>query len=957
MGRLKFSLFFLMIQLLVPPVRAQYFSTGTDPANIRWLQINTENFQLIFPNDYEPKAQQVAAILEKVYRYGYQSLGTAPRKISVIMHTRTVNSNGMVAWAPRRMELYPTPHQKIYAQDWLQQLAIHEFRHVVQMDKIAQELPAIFKIILGEQAATAAVGAYLPFWFLEGDAVVTETALSQSGRGRNPYFLMENKAQAVEKGLFSYDKASLGSYKDFVPNRYKFGWWMTGGIRAKYGERTWSNVLEQIASKPLSITPVNTALKKQTGHTKEELYASLFANYRQRWIEQIDSAKLSRSVALTTSSPSYTQYLYPQLAADGSLVAYKQSRHDIGRIVKIENGREQVLFTPGTILDESMSLAGSKIIWSERRAHLRWDHADRSVIILRDIESLKMHKFTYDDNLFAPQISPDSNLFAAVRVNETNNYNLGIFNLNDGNLTESYTIGDNDFIFSPCWSHDGNHLFCIGLSDQGKYIARINLKTGNISRLTEPSYADIRNLSYFGKTLVYTSAESGIDNIYQLDLSSRSVRQLTNVAFGADYGILADDTLFFSNYTADGYQLVKLPANHFFNQPSAGSNLVSNHLADLLASRENLILDFKALPDSNYQVKRYSKLAHLFNFHSWAPAYINTTDYEIRPGVSFVSQNKLGTATANLGYDYDWSERIGKYRANLEYSGLWPILRAEVNYGKRKSSYGTIQQNGDTTYQDFSWNEMAYEFEARLPLTFNSGKYTQFIQPKIEYSRRKVSHDSSTPDEFFSGYYHGISYHLYLQNTIRQAELDLQPRWGQAVELVFKQNPSGGVEIANLKAFQSYLYFPGFRRNQALRIYNGYQQKNSGQSSDLFSNVVRFPRGIQQIKHSELYTFSADYRFPLAYPDFSLGQFVYLKRLRASLFYDFSSLQRKNYNDDGSLHSIYKKYLTSVGLEIMGDGHFLRLPAPVSVGLRSMYLPDFKETRFELMLSVQFSGI
>ena len=57
------------------------------------------------------------------------------------MHTRTAQSNGLVAWAPKRIELFTTPHQQIYSQDWLEQLALHEFRHLVQLDKIQSELP------------------------------------------------------------------------------------------------------------------------------------------------------------------------------------------------------------------------------------------------------------------------------------------------------------------------------------------------------------------------------------------------------------------------------------------------------------------------------------------------------------------------------------------------------------------------------------------------------------------------------------------------------------------------------------------------------------------------------------------------------------------------------------------------------------------------------------------------
>ena len=189
--------FFLLPYLTV----AQYFVVGQDPASIIWRQIQTDNFQIIYPSDYEVQAQRVAHIFEKVYSYPGISLLHQPKKISVILHTKSAQSNGFVAWSPSRVELFPTPGQDTYAQDWIEQLAIHELRHHVQIDKIESELPSIFRILLGEQAASLVIGAYLPFWFLEGDAVVTETAFSHTGRGRLPSFSMELKAQVDQKGI------------------------------------------------------------------------------------------------------------------------------------------------------------------------------------------------------------------------------------------------------------------------------------------------------------------------------------------------------------------------------------------------------------------------------------------------------------------------------------------------------------------------------------------------------------------------------------------------------------------------------------------------------------------------------------------------------------------------------------------------------------------------------------
>src|SRR5680860_1361235 len=95
-------------------LKAQYFQTGQDPASLKWRQINTENFQLIYPDYYELQAQKLANVMEKVYDYGGNSLLHKPKKISIILHTQTVKSNGLVAWAPKRSEFYTTPHPVSY---------------------------------------------------------------------------------------------------------------------------------------------------------------------------------------------------------------------------------------------------------------------------------------------------------------------------------------------------------------------------------------------------------------------------------------------------------------------------------------------------------------------------------------------------------------------------------------------------------------------------------------------------------------------------------------------------------------------------------------------------------------------------------------------------------------------------------------------------------------------------
>ena len=177
------------------------------------------------------------------------------KRIPVILHYESVISNGNVIWAPRRIELFLTPTQHSYADVWENQLASHELRHYVQISSLNQGITKYLQYFFGEQALGAVLGLYIPLWFLEGDAVLTETLLSNSGRGRLAAFEMPLKTQILEKGIYSYEKAVFGSYKDFTPDYYCLGYHLVTMGRKNYGAAFWQNTLENVAKKPYAITP------------------------------------------------------------------------------------------------------------------------------------------------------------------------------------------------------------------------------------------------------------------------------------------------------------------------------------------------------------------------------------------------------------------------------------------------------------------------------------------------------------------------------------------------------------------------------------------------------------------------------------------------------------------------------------------------------------------------------
>ena len=213
---------------------AQYYIIGQDPASIKWKQIDSDNFKIIFPEGYENKAINYINLLEYSKPAISKPYLDKSKKFKIVLHNRTTTSNAMVSPTPMHADFFELPDQNTYAQLWDRQLTLHEYRHAVQIQKMNQGMTRGLYYIFGDQALAAIMGIFLPFWFIEGDAVFSETIYSRSGRGRSPDFSMDLKAQILDKKVFSYDKALYGSFKNYTPDHYTLGYQIVLNSYSKY---------------------------------------------------------------------------------------------------------------------------------------------------------------------------------------------------------------------------------------------------------------------------------------------------------------------------------------------------------------------------------------------------------------------------------------------------------------------------------------------------------------------------------------------------------------------------------------------------------------------------------------------------------------------------------------------------------------------------------------------------
>ncbi len=960
----KLFLLFIYIGLLNFS-NAQYFQTGQDPASLKWRQINTDNFQIIYPDYYELNAQKLASIMEIVYEKGGQTLKYQPKKISIILHTQTVKSNGLVAWAPKRAEFYTIPHQGIYAQNWIEQLAIHEFRHVVQIDKVNSELPKIIKILLGEQGTALVFGAFLPWWFIEGDAVVAETAFSNSGRGRFPSFLMEHKALAVEKGNYKYDKAYNGSYKNYVPDHYQLGYYLVGKSRDKYGADLWNSVLNRVGTKPFSLTPFNKALKEKTGLNKVQLYNSVFDSLKNEWIAD---DKIYRNTDFKFVSPKnemYSDYKYNHWLNDSTIISFKTALNQIPSFVKISStGSEKKIVSPGIIFNESVNYRDEWIVWSEQIPNPRWQHSGQSLIELFNIENKETRTIFTEFTAFAPSISVDKNRIIVVEANFSSEYFLSVYQISNGKLLHRFQTKNNNYFFSPEWLNE-KEVVAIVLLPEGKRLAKIDLENNQFEIILEKDLGELKNLEVVKSDIYFIGSFSGKNNLYKFNLSDKTVYQVFESRFGIESPAFSTNgTLILSDYTSEGFRLIKIGAESIKQINLLEVKTKVYELAETLSKQEPGIFDFSKTDTLKFESKKYGKISHLFNVHSWAPAAVDADSYEITPGVSIMSQNKLGTAFLNFGYEWSITEKTGNFYGKYTFKGWYPVFDLELNSGKSASEYAGIEQTKntdgqvikqDTVLKRFTWNETSFGVDVRIPLDFSRGKFSRFFQPEIKYDLTQYKHDSSTPEKFYAGSFQSITYRLYYQQLLRKSAQDVYPNFGFIADGLYRHSPLGETNLGSLILGQTYLYFPGLMRNHGIRLYAGAQDKMS-EGSVGFSDLIRYPRGWGKINTNQMVSFASDYKFPVFYPEWSISSLVYLQRVNASIFADFGNLTGNIYKN-GNVSGTFNSSISSYGIEVTGDANFFRFYAPVEIGFRASYLPEMQNVYFDFLFSIDFNSL
>ncbi|MFN6943871.1 MAG: TolB family protein [Cytophagaceae bacterium] len=932
-------LFFL---LLHQTALCQFTLSGQDPASVKWEQIHTENFQVIFPSDFSGEANRLVSILETVYLYAGQSLNHSPRKISVILHNQLSISNAFVTFAPYRAEFYTIPPQNLYPQDWLEQLAIHEFRHVVQIDKMRQGVTNIIYYLLGEQGVGAVLGAFLPAWFFEGDAVLAETVLTNSGRGRLPSFEMPLRAQVLEYGVYSYEKAFFGSFRDFIPDFYSTGYHLITMGRIKYGKAIWEDAINFSARKPYLIIPFSWAIRKHSGLNKWRYYRHSLKELHSLWLSQAMALETSEFVKVNDSQKKvYTSYRFPQFLNDSVIVAEKSGLSHIQQFVALhQDGSEEHVFTGGFYSSARISAKANKITWSEYTFDKRWQNRVWQDVFIYDLEEKKRKRLTHKRFLQSPAFSNDGKKIAAVEVLPDNSYYLVIIDPEATKQDTFFQHPEKYFLLTPTWVEDDEKIVYITLQKGGKGIEILDLNTSVAEELLAPGFEDISQPVVKDGFVYFHGTYSGIDNIYALNISDRSLFQVTSSLYGAFHPDVSADgkRMVYADYQADGYNVVVADINPSEWIAFHQIENTSLKIHEKVLTQEPGVIPLDTITEQHYESRKYSKWRNLINIHSWGPVSLDFSNNRVFSGVSVLSQNLLSTSVIDGGYRYNINEQAGSFYVNYSYLGWFPTIRLNSSIGNRR----TFVQDENMQSDLLEWREKRIGGDIRVPLNLTRGKYRRGITPLIGSNFIVIDPLTSMPDEFPLDRVFVMRYQLSAFRYLKMALRDLRPKLGQSVFLNYRHSLEGFRQYGSVFSFNGDLFFPGILRHHSLKLSAAYVNHLPGSYN--FINVVPAPRGYFMQFNDEFKGLYADYLMPLLYPDWRIGPLVYLKRINTGFFFDVAQ---------GRIPERQVNY-RSFGTEISFDVHFLNIPFASNIGTRVSYLPLEESFSYEMLFNLLF---
>ncbi len=919
---------------------AQVVTLDQSSASSDWSAIENEFVEVIYPAERKEDAIYIANLIEhysKIVGQSYQI--DKPKKVSLVLRSEMSQPNGFVTLAPRRTEWFSSSTYSpiTTSLDWYQILSIHEYRHVQQNDAFVTGSVTYLDYLFGDLGQAIAGAFAKKSWMAEGDAVWAETHYTDGGRGRSPRFPSRLKALLLAGKTPSYDQFVNGTYNDLLVNQYVYGYFLIANGYKKFGNDFWSKVSDEGALFPHPFR-FPSAFFNVSGMTFNDFYDETFADLRKQW--KSDSFKdLKKTDYNEESDPAVVdgQLYYIHYDLDSFHALYQRGEGKDKKIAEFPFNRE---LAP---TDFSKDYA----VYAEMDPDWRYGFVGESDLKLIDLKSGQLKTITNGKRLYNPHFNAAGDKIVATEFKQDGAWQLTLLTLDGAEVDKVWIpklkLMEGNFL-------DPNTLVAIANDNEGKKsLIKIKLSDKSYETLIAPSRNSLFALASDGKSRVlFEAQDKGSTNIFLLSTDSKSLSRCSRSIIGSySPGFAGDKDLVYSEETPYGTRIAQKRLSEC--TPAAISELLDyNYLSDT--------------PSDNYTKSQPVAFHDLGSLHQKNEAQYEPRKYGMFEKRAFIPHTWNFFAGRGLGLMLKGDNFLGDfgYTLSLGQSGEenQPYSNLQLDFKRYPLIVSVVADISDREYEtlfqpsETRWEERSFGLKLTLPYVFSNALFNG--DSLLTYDARQLTtkdYEFNDADSDLSGGFFKSELAWTFSYLKQRKFRSILPPWGTNWTLGYSSAVGTKDELdTSSRIFGVWnILTPGAFANDGFRFeLSGEQYTQEGiyrfyapQTDPL---GYAFSRGYTYEAAERFEKASGNYVFPIAYPDYSLGHFWYLKRNSINLFADYSKAFTNGEHRE----------MNSFGSELMFESVFFQL-LPVNIGFRYMRLVSDKEEKFEVFTTTTLS--
>jgi hypothetical protein len=837
---------------------------AVDPG-LDWKTIESEHLLVHYADGNKAIAERALVITEAAHERLTRELNWTPReKTHVILSDETDQANGYAT--PlffNRTVLYLAPPTSVNTledfDDWLTTLIVHEYTHIVHLDKSAGS-PDYLRGIFG-RFVLLFPNLLQPAWVLEGVATHKETDVERGvGRGQSTMFASMMREE-LANGLQPISHVNLPvSTWPAGTTRYLYGVYFFNFLTEKYGEEEIQEWIEEYSDNLLPFF-INTTANQTLGGKLTPLWQEY-----QQWLEQkfqpqiaaIEANGVKAGEQLSVGAYRTASVRAFPTAEGDELYYVSNTGYQRATLMHVDAaGQTEALLALNNVINLDVHPESGLLLTQDEYCNNYTIYSD---IYTYDKNSGKLNRLTECGRYLYASWFPDGRQIAAVK-HDAGDFELQLLDEQAQLDDVLWRGGDGEIIGQLDVSPDGNKIVAaIWRKGKGWNIELFDVKKRHWRALTtSASIAANPQYSPDGNILFSLEAD-GVYNLHRYYPKTGKLDQLTNLIGGAFQSSQAsiDGPIYYAGYSAVGYSINQLQDVSAFSPSPAFKD-------DRLR-----LIEYEL---SAHEQRDYSAWSNMYP-RWWFPTWL-FTDQRSELGVTTVGSDALEIHNYSLSASYDFKLDKPAAQLNYAYADRLFLSAAKVNeiildangdlsrlsdrsiasavlafpdYYIRKQSNLLFSIVYDKTTDDelAAGVPPAEDFEDNLlgvAWLYNSANINPLSISRIDGVRlRLVAEDSDTLNSDYTGQVYTVDWRQYIR-TGQESVFALRYLLGLGTDnpRPFQLGGEGSNEDAVNILFGT-SYEPVFdERSYALRGYQEGLPQLRGRRALLLSGEWRFP--------------------------------------------------------------------------------------------------------------------